>query len=115
MIGRKLSLIKAGRIEAQTEGTFEIPYLKEAQHLTVENIKKYEHMTLVALLRFYVQSTNILKETYRRIKNNISNTIKKSHINPDRAEISKLLKMISNYTHRVKEIKHKIKEEEKSL
>src|SRR3989344_2760652 len=44
--------------------------------------------------------------------NKIRNRINQSQASGERPEVSKFLKMISNYKHRIKEIKHKIKEEE---
>ncbi len=117
MIGRKLVLIKNGQvfIQEQKEINFEVPYLKEVGHLTVKNIKKYEHLALVAILRFYVRATNLLKYQYGELKNKIKTRNKKSQLKGEKQEASKFLKMISDYKHRIKEIKHRIKEEEKDL
>lgn len=115
MIGRKLFLLKNGQREVQEEFSFEVPYLKEARVLIIKIIKKYEHLSLVVILRFYVRATNFIKYTYEKIKNRIINMGKKSHINSEKQEVSKFLKMISDYKHRIREIKHRIKEEEKEL
>lgn len=112
MIGRKMVLIKNGQSFVQEEFSFEIPYLKEIKILTSENIKKYEHLSLVLILRFYVRAINFSKNKYAEVKNKIRNRINQSQTSGERPEVSKFLKMISNYKHRIKEIKHKIKEEE---
>jgi hypothetical protein len=115
MVGRKLSLIKSGRLSVPEGMPFEIPYVKELRSLTLENLRKYEHMALVAVLRFYVQGTSLLKDKYREAKINLKNKIKKNHIDAEKKEVSKFLKIVSDYQHRIREIKHKIKEEEKEL
>ena len=112
MIGRKMVLIKNGQSFVQEEFSFEIPYLKEIKILTSENIKKYEHLSLVLILRFYVRAINFSKNKYAEVKNKIRNRINQSQTSGESPEVSKFLKMISNYKHRIKEIKHKIKEEE---
>ena len=90
MIGRKLVLLKNGRVSPSAEITFEIPYLKEAKHLTLKNIKKHGYSGLVG--------------SKSRSKTSSA----------DKQEISKFLKIISDYKHKIREIKHKIKEEEKN-
>ena len=116
MIGRKLILLKNGQLKVQEEISFEIPYLKEIRILTIENIKKYEHLSLVVILKFYVRLTNFIKYTYGEVRNKIKNrSIKNgSRLNGDLPErqVSKFLKMISDYKRRIREIKHKIHEEE---
>ncbi len=116
MIGRKLVLLKNGQIHITEDATFEIPYLKEARHLTITNVKKYEHIALVLIVKFYLQFSNFLKNKYRELKDKIHNI----HINKypngelkEKIEASKLIKTVSSYTHRIKKIKQKIKEAEK--
>ncbi|MDE2399653.1 MAG: hypothetical protein KGL67_01420 [Patescibacteria group bacterium] len=113
MIGRKLMLLENGQID---EGaSFEIPYLKEIKHVLTENIKKYEHMGLVAVVKSYIQSMNFFKNKFQEIKIKIQHIHIKKHPNgevSERAEVSKFLKAISGYSHKIKEIKHKITEEE---
>lgn len=117
MIGRKLISIKNGHSEVQMEVPFEIPYLKETKDLIVENIKKYEHLSLIVVVKSYLQLTNFLKNKYGEVKNKIQNRNKKNianNITSEKAEVSRFLKIISDYKHKIKEIKHKIKEEEKN-
>jgi hypothetical protein len=115
MIGKKLILLKNGKTLIQNEVPFEVPYIKDIRHLTIENIKKYEHMALVAVVKSYIQFSNFLKSKYQELKNQIIRRTKKSHIIEEKQEVSKFLKMISDYQHKIREIKHKIKEEEKDL
>src|SRR3989344_6478605 len=115
MIGRNMVLIKNGQSFTQEEFSFKVPFLKETKNLTIEKIKKYEHLSLVLILRFYVRATNFSKNKYEELKNKIRNRVKQNQTSGEKQEVSKFLKMISDYKHRIKEIKHRIKEEEKDL
>lgn len=112
MIGRKLALLEHEQVLNHEEVSFELPYLKEVKHLTITNIKKHGYIFLVATVRFYVRSTNFLKDKYKEIKIKIKNKIMESHVNGEKKEISKFLKIIGDYKHKIREIKHKIKKEE---
>ena len=120
MIGKKLVLIKNGKHEVQEGVSFEIPYLEETKGLLFRNIKRYEHLSLVAMVRSYVQLTNFLKNKHEEVKTKIThkfhrNTKLLESDTSGKQEASKFLKMISDYKHKITEIKHKIHEEEKDL
>lgn len=117
MIGRKLVLLKNGQALGIEKVLFEIPHLEKVKYLIVQNTKKYGHIGLVESLRFYIRSSNFLKSKYGEIKNKIKNIRTKNQSNgnpPEKAEVSKFLKMVSDYKHKIREIKHKIHEEEKN-
>ena len=118
MIGRKLVMLQNGQLQIQENGSFEIPYLKEAKHLTIKSVKDYKHLILVEVVKFYVQFSNLLKSGYQKLKVRVQNIHIKQHRNgeiSERAEVSKVVKFISGYTHRIKEIKKSVTEEEKNL
>lgn len=118
MIGKKLVMIKNGRYEIVEEATFEIPYIKEAKDLTVEGIKKYEHLSLVFIVKSYFKFINFIKHAHVEWKNKIKNIHIKKYPNGElieKIESSKVVKFVSGYKHRIKEIVHKVKEEEKDL
>lgn len=113
MIGRKLAVLKNKEIPSHHEEVlFELPYLKEAKHLTITGIRKSGYALLVTTVRFYVRSTNFLKDKYTEIKSKIKSMSTARHINGEKKEISKFLKIIGDYKHKIREIKHKIKKEE---
>ncbi len=112
MIWRKLHLLQNGQILINPEIPLEMPHLKSIKYFTVENIKKYEHALLETIVRSYIKSANFLKNKYEEIKLRIKDRINKNHINKDRKEISKFLKIVMDYKHKIREIKHKIKKEE---
>ena len=115
MIGRKLVLQKSGQMtdnNTAEEIPFGIHHLQKIKHLTIANIKKYEHIVLVETLRLYVKTMNLLKNKYQAIKIKIRNIKTRNHANGEKKEISKFLKIIGDYKNRIREIKHKIKKEE---
>ena len=112
MIGRKLALLKHEEVKNQEEVLLELPYLKEVKQLTVVNLKKHGYALLVTIVRFYVRGTNLLKNNYEAVKIKIKNKIKKNRVNSEKKEISGFLKIIGDYKHKIREIKHKIKKEE---
>ena len=117
MIGRKFLMLQNGQILNREEIIFGAPLIEEWKILTIKNIKKHGYIGLVATIRFYVRSTNTLKNKYQEVKVKVKNLHSKN-TNGELAgkrEVSKFLKMISEYKHKIREIKHKIKEEENIL
>lgn len=114
MIGRKLVLLQNGEtLVIQEEVLFEFPDFREWRQITTAHIKKYGRVSVVTTLRFYLRSTNLLKNKYAELKNKTKNIGNKRSDNPlKKAEVSKFLKMVSEYKEKIREIKHQIKEEE---
>ena len=115
MIGRRLVLLRAGHTMIAEGIVFEIPHLKKIKHITVTNFKKYGHKSVVETLRFYIRGTNLLKNKYQEIKIKINTFGQATHKNGEKKEISKFLKVIGDYKHKIRKIKEKIHEEENSL
>jgi hypothetical protein len=114
MIGRKLVMLQNGQVLHREELVFKTPYLEEWKHLTIKNVKKHGYNGLVTTIRFYVRSINILKNKYHGAKslvNNIRNKNPNSN-SENKREISKFLKIISEYKYKIREIKRKVKKEE---
>ena len=120
MMWRKLILIRSGEISNAGETLLQVPYIEEAKHLTIKNIKRYAYITLVAIIRLSVRSENFFKLKYQNLKDKIRNIKmnKKGHLNgnpENKQEVNKFLKMVSEYKQKIRKIKHKIKEEEGNL
>lgn len=111
MIGRKLVMVQNGDVISREAISFEPSYLEELKNVFLENTKKYSYVGLVLIIRLYVRFTNFLKSRYQEIKNSFL----KNDIEGEKKEISKFLKIISDYKQRIRRIKHKIREEEKIL
>jgi len=112
IIVRKLIRLEHEQILNQEEVLFELPYLKEVKNITVQGAKKHGYAFLVATLRFYIRGTNFLKSQSEKAKIKIKNIHNRNQINGEKKEISKFLKIIGDYKHKIREIKHKIKKEE---
>ena len=113
MVGRKLVLLKNGNITTTEENETEFLNLKELKQVTFQNIRKYEHIVLVTVLRFYIRSLNFLKVAYEKIETKIKNIRRKRQKDSsEKVEVSKFLKVVSEYKQRIREIKHRIHEEE---
>lgn len=113
MVGRKLVMLQNGQVPHKREVLFGAQYLEELKQATIKNVKKHGYRGLVATIRFYVQSSNILKNKFEEIKIKAKNLREKSSGSPaQKQEINNFLKMISEYKHKIREIKHRIKEEE---
>jgi hypothetical protein len=109
MIGRKLAFLKNEQALNHEKDLFELVYFIKIKHKIVINFKKHGYTLLVLIIRFYVQSMNFLKRKYVEIKNKIS---MKTENNTEKKEVSKFLKIIKDYKHKIREIKHNIKKEE---
>ena len=117
MIGKKLLMLQNGQVFDRNETFLKAPHLEELKHKTIKNIKKYGYAGLVTTIRFYIRSMNLLKNKYEeaRIKIKSLYSKKSNSETGDRQEISKFLKIISEYKRKIREIRHKINEEEKNL
>lgn len=119
MIAKKLLLIRKG--EAVTleggEFTFEIPYIEEVKVLTTKGLKRFGYLTLVGTIRIYFRSASVMRKGWRDFKvKSVTLVMKYKKFMPidhkEKQEISKFLRTMSEYKERLREIKHRIKEEE---
>jgi len=117
MIGGKLILLKEGRLVAQESFPIEIPNLQEVKYAVVKGAKKHSYIILVESIRFSIKSSNFLKRMSKKIKDKINGMIRKHILKKEKEikvrEVSGFLKMISDYKHKIRKIKHQIREEEK--
>ena len=116
MIGRKLALVKNGQTVPQEHRHVFVPDLQKIRQTAIANAKRLEHAALVAVVRSYVKSLNFAKDQYGKLKAKIKELQNKNGNGTmaETGEVSKFLKMISDYKHKIREIKHKIREEEKN-
>lgn len=117
MIGRKLLILQNGQMtyKENAETFLKAQYLEELKYTVIKTIKKHSYTGLVAIIRFYFRGTNLLKNKYQAVKTKIKNLRSKNLKDDEKKEVSKFLKMISEYKQKIRAIKHKIKEEEKNL
>jgi hypothetical protein len=117
MIGRKLLMLQSGKIEMVNQGeeVFGTPYfLEEWKHSTIKNTKRYGYIALVETIRFYFRLNNFLKSKYQEIKAKAKGLYEKRQSIEDieKREVSKFLKMVSEYKSKIRKIKDRVKEEE---
>ena len=116
MIGKKLILEKAVLENIAIQKTIlDIPNLGKIKDISIKRIKKYSFVFLVITIRYYVKSSNFIKKQGKGIVQKVkSKIIHKDNLNeiPKKQEVSRFLKMISDYKKKIKRIKKIIKEEE---
>ena len=118
MIGRKLLMLQNGQISYRdsAETFLKAQYFEELKHSAIKTIKKHRYTGLVTIVRVYLRSSNFIKDKYEKVKIKIINLFyKKTDSNnkiKEKQEVPKFLRIISEYKNKIREIKHKIKEEE---
>ena len=118
MIGRKLLMLQNGQASYRdnAETFLKAQYFEELKHSAIKTIKKHRYTGLVTIVRIYVKSSNFIKDKYEQVKIKIKNIYHKkigreTEIK-EKQEVPKFLKIVSEYKNKIREIKHKIKEEE---
>ena len=120
MIGRKLLLINNIEEEYHAHHVDEIFIskildFKKIKYLTIQNLKKTEHILIWITIRTYLISKNFINKKKKDIAEKIKNKLNKNrneNILEEKKEVSKYIKIISEYRQKIRKIKHKIKEEE---
>lgn len=118
MIGRKLSFVRNGEAVRAIHSHPFAEELYKIKNLTFKSSKKIGYVLLFISIRFFIKSSNFiknksinyfeeLKNKFTKNKNNFNN-----NVIAEKKEVSKYLKIISEYRHKIKQIKHRIKEEE---
>ncbi len=118
MIGRKLIVLGNGNYAVPDDATFEVPYMEETKNFLVECLKTLEHVTLVFLIRFYIQTKKFFRNMIEDIKEAIRNLHFKKYPNGELAEKienSKAVKIIYRYRKKIKYIARQVKKEEKNM
>jgi hypothetical protein len=114
MIGRKLVMLQNGQMQilSKEEIILKTPYLEELKQVTVKKLKVAGHKGLVETIRFYIKSSNLLKNKYQDVKIRVKSIRRKDLEETEKKEISKFLKIISEYKRKIRKIKEKVKKEE---
>lgn len=117
MIWRELVLVKNGLVTTTEHSHPFVPDLQKIKHVTFKSTKKISYVVIFVTLRFFIKSSNFIKTKSIVLVKEISNKLKKLRNNPseeitEKKEVSKYLKIISEYQQKIREMKHRIKEEE---
>ncbi|OGI66301.1 hypothetical protein A3A95_01790 [Candidatus Nomurabacteria bacterium RIFCSPLOWO2_01_FULL_39_18] len=117
MVGRKLTLVRSGQIvEVYHSHPFILDFDK-VKYRSFKHGKRILYLILFITIRFYVRSSNFLRNKYNEMKIKLKTLNKKGGANGnlgEKVEVSKFLRIVSEYKHKIKEIKHKVHEEEKN-
>src|SRR3989344_8158728 len=78
MIGRRVIMTSDGQVMEKEYTHPLVPDLQNIKHLTLQSIRKFGHLSVVAVLRIYFKLSNILKNKYMEIKDEIKDLGKKN-------------------------------------
>jgi hypothetical protein len=117
MIWREMMLIKNGQVVAVEHSHPFVPEVQKIKNLTFEGIKKFGYVIVFLTLKSFMKSSNFIKNKSKSIIKEVQDRLSKNkNINfnelTEKKEISKYLKIISEYRQKIRKIKHRIKEEE---
>ena len=116
MLGRRLMLLRAGAMEVNKELGPLLPDWEKVRGLVEGYAKRYGYWATVAVIRFYVRSSNVARAKSKEITDKLMSLLNKNkNGNGEGAapkEPNKFLKMVADYKHKIRHIKHRIKEEE---
>lgn len=116
MVGRKLLAFNDIQNQSAEERVMiGVPGLEEIRSITTKRIKRYGYVALVITLRTYIRSSKFLEKKGREITRVIRRNLSRGGEIDDKfeqQEVSKFLRMISDYKQKVGKIKRRIKAEE---
>jgi hypothetical protein len=118
MLKRKLAFIASGHSTVRTEHPHPfVPDLQKIKHATKKSVKKVGYVSLFLTLRFFILSSNFLKTKSKILIKELKNKFRKNKHNyideiTEQKEVSKYLRVISEYKNKIRKMKDAIKEEE---
>lgn len=119
MLGYKVSLARSGAL--QMRGGFHVtfPNFAKLKSIARKGLRRYGFIALVIVIKLYVKTTYFLKQKFQLVQSKVVDILKKNKKfgfdeNSEKREVSGFLKMVSEYKHRVRTIKHRIVKEEES-
>ena len=115
MIWRELILVRNGQVAVAQHSHPFVPELQKIKHLTFKNIKRFGYLAFFVTFRFFIKSSNFIKTKGKILLKELKKKLSKNKIENEiiqKKEVSKYLRVISEYRQKIRKIKHKIKEEE---
>ena len=116
MVSRKVMSLDGKSHVTEEAVLFKIPHPVELREITLMGVKKYGYLILVISVKAYIKSTGFLKQKWVDLKEKLAE-IHQKHIlkkeTPNARNVSKFLRVVSEYKNKVRKIKEKIEEEEK--
>lgn len=113
MIMKRVFLIRAGSRIIINDDPY-LPPVHEVKHIFVKNTRQYSLIIISIILRTSIRTYIILKRKGNEIARKIINKYNKStaKLAPEKREVNRFLKGISEYKNKIKNLKEKIIEEE---
>ncbi len=117
MLGYKVSLARNGSLQMRDDVHLGFPDLHKIKKFTKRGMRRYGFIALVIVIKVYVKIGLFSKQIFETTKSGIIKMLRKNkkfnlEDSFEKREVSGFLKMVSEYKHKVKSIKHKIIEEE---
>ncbi len=117
MIWRELMLVRNGQVATTYHIHPFVPDLQKIKYLASKGAKKLSYLTLFVMLKFFIKSSNLIKTKSIVFIKELKDKFKKRNGNSsddttEKKEVSKYLRIISEYQHKIRKIKHRIKKEE---
>ena len=117
MISRKLILVRNGQtVNIRHPHPF-VPDLVKIKYFIFKGIKRVGYAVVFLTLRFFIKFSNFIKNRGKILTRELKEKFKRNNGNlldetMQKKEVSRYLKVISEYRSKIRTIKHKIKEEE---
>ncbi len=117
MLGYKVSLARNGSLQMRDDVHLGLPDFNKIKRLTRRGLRRYGFIALVIVIKIYVKISLFSKQKFESAKSGIIKMLRKNkrlglEESFEKREVSGFLKMVSEYKHKVRSIKHKIIEEE---
>lgn len=117
MLGYKVSLARSGTLQMREDFHVAFPDFAKLKSIARKGLRRYGFIALVIIIKLYVKTTYFLKQKFQLVQSKVVEILKKNKKfgfdeNSEKREVSGFLKMVSEYKHRVRTIKHRIVKEE---
>ena len=120
MLGCKIMHLKNGKViyTENLEHSHPLaPDFQKIKHLTRRGFKKFGYVALFVILKFFIKFSNFIKIKSQILVQEIKDKFRKKNSDLSgetmgKKEVSKYLKVISEYRQKIRKMRHLIKEEE---
>lgn len=118
MVWRELVLVRNGQVSITHHHAHPfVPELLKIKQLFLKGIKRGGYVLIFISIRSYLLSSKFVKEKSKSLAKEIKKSFRKNIQNLEeeiieKKEVSKYLRVISEYREKIREMKHRIKEEE---
>ncbi len=118
MLWREMALVKNGKVGSAEHAHPFVPDLEKVKRHGGKFLKKTAHTAIYVSIKSYLLFKRFIKEKSKLIFKKLASLIKKESENiseefvKEKKEVSKYLRVISDYRQKIRKVKEEIKEEE---